>query len=108
LGLKTGRQVRLIGYLLIDRSLLHAVSKNLSKINFSIPNTGKFAPLGFPVGGATGVLYARRSADGIFTGGRGNNRKQRRACRKTRKRSCSMRKLMRLAHGATFIVTSPE
>jgi len=29
-----------------------------------------FAALGFPVGGATGVLYARRSADGIFVGGR--------------------------------------
>jgi len=26
--------------------------------------------VGSPVGGATGVLYARRSADGIFTGGR--------------------------------------
>ncbi len=43
---------------------------NLSKINFSIPNAGKFAVVGFPGGGATGVLYARRSADGIFTGGR--------------------------------------
>ena len=44
--------------------------QKLSKINFSIPNAGTFATLGFPVGGATGVLYARRSADGIFTGGR--------------------------------------
>ena len=44
--------------------------KNLSKINFSIPNTGEFAALASPVGGAAGVLYARRSADGIFTGGR--------------------------------------
>jgi|GEM_PF-4189331 len=43
-------------------------TKNLSKINFSIPNAGKFAALDLPVGGATGVLYARRSADGIFTG----------------------------------------
>ncbi len=45
-----------------------SMAKNLSKINFSIPNVGKFAALRFPVGGATGVLYARRSADGIFTG----------------------------------------
>jgi len=44
--------------------------KGPSKINFTIPNVGKFAALGSPVGGATGVLYARRSADGIFTGGR--------------------------------------
>ncbi len=43
---------------------------NLSEINFSIPNAGKFATLDFPVGGATGVLYARRSADGISTGDR--------------------------------------
>ena len=43
-------------------------NKNLSKINFSSPNAGNFAALDFPVGGATGVLYARRSADGIFTG----------------------------------------
>jgi len=43
---------------------------NLSKINFSIPNAAKFAALSSPVGGATGVLYARRSTDGIFTGGR--------------------------------------
>ena len=42
----------------------------LSKINFSVPIAGKFAALGIPVGGATGVLYARRSADRIVTGGR--------------------------------------
>ena len=43
--------------------------KNPSKINFSIPNASKFAAQNFPVGGATGVLYARRSADGISTRG---------------------------------------
>jgi len=40
------------------------------KINYSIPNASKFAAQNFPVGGATGVQYARRSADGISTGGR--------------------------------------
>ncbi|MEJ7592968.1 MAG: hypothetical protein WKF77_15580 [Planctomycetaceae bacterium] len=43
------------------------ILKNPSKNNFSIPNAGKFAAQNFPVGGATGVLYARRSADGIST-----------------------------------------
>jgi len=41
----------------------------LSEIIFSVPHTSKFAAENFPVGGATGVLYARRSADGIATGG---------------------------------------
>jgi len=45
-------------------------AENLFKINFSIPHAGEFAALSFPVGGATGVLYTRRSADGIFSGGR--------------------------------------
>ena len=47
-----------------------AVAKNLSKINFPISSASKFAAQNFPVGGATGVLYARRSADGISMGGR--------------------------------------
>ena|GEM_PF-3765066 len=54
----------------VSQSSFGFVPKNLPKINFSIPNAGTFAALGFPVGGARGVLYARRSADGIFTGGR--------------------------------------
>jgi len=53
-----------------NRKKIHSVISdrvkyNLPKINFSIPNAGTFAAQGFPVGGATGVLYARRSADGF-------------------------------------------